>query len=281
MQGIDEDKGPAYRYRPIEEMSDSDEAEMSVSDNESGDEAKPPAKKQARTETKAADGDSVPRWSNPDPYTALPPPDDSQKKKKDVVKLIRKARVTGTENTTKPDATIGDFISFDFDDDDSADGQYTAVDDRGNGVPGAPTGPRSKGKTTAPPAPEPPRDVRMLRNEQVLRDTAQQRDEVSTLPQETSRETGPIQIKLPAKLPVTLPSKPVPAIDFASDPSLGNRKRTIRDELKGPPQIWGSLKGKKGPSDGRIISSWRIPANSSGTPWVEVDHSNSANMGIW
>ena len=57
-----------------------------------------------------------PRWSNPEYFTALPPPDDSTRKKKDVVKLIRKARVALTE-TDDPKSQIvanDDFISLDF-----------------------------------------------------------------------------------------------------------------------------------------------------------------------
>ena len=61
-----------------------------------------------------------PKWSNPDPYTVLPPmADEARAKKRDVVKLIRKARI----NATKPDvvedsvAVNDDFISLSFGDD--------------------------------------------------------------------------------------------------------------------------------------------------------------------
>ena len=55
-----------------------------------------------------------PRWSNPEYYTALPPPDESQRKKRDVVKLIRKARVAveKVSNMHSQVATNDDFISF-------------------------------------------------------------------------------------------------------------------------------------------------------------------------
>ena len=65
----------------------------------------------------------VPRWSNPEYYTALPPPDESQRKKKDVVKLIRKARlaVPKDSNTQSQVATNDDFISFNFGNDPDSD----------------------------------------------------------------------------------------------------------------------------------------------------------------
>ena len=55
-----------------------------------------------------------PKWSNPEYYTALPPPDDSHRKKRDVVKLIRKARVSTDKvtNIHSQVATNDDFISF-------------------------------------------------------------------------------------------------------------------------------------------------------------------------
>ena len=106
-------------------------------------------KKKHRIDSEAADGDSVPRWSNPDPYTALPPPDDSQRKKKDVVKLIRKARVETNSSTVNKIDAADDFISFDFGDeeDDQEEEEEEKDDDyvpiqSGAGVAGAPTGPR-------------------------------------------------------------------------------------------------------------------------------------------
>ena len=141
MPGMDEEEN-GVRFRPVEDVSDSEEAEMDMSDNETGAVEQP--NKKARTVKRGADGDSVPRWSNPDPYTALPPPDESQRKKKDVVKLIRKARVeTSSASTAKVDPA-DDFISFDFNEEDEDDQEQDpfSPDKSGFGVTGAPTGPR-------------------------------------------------------------------------------------------------------------------------------------------
>jgi len=115
-----EDKKQGAKYIPIEDVSDSSEAEMDMSDDEEDDDASAePKKKQVKTMNKAADGDSVPKWSNPDPYTALPPVEESRKKK-DVVKLIRKARVEAA--TSKAETSpVDDFISFGDDKDDTDD----------------------------------------------------------------------------------------------------------------------------------------------------------------
>ncbi|KAI2602109.1 hypothetical protein GGR54DRAFT_625737 [Hypoxylon sp. NC1633] len=106
-------------YRDVDALSDSDEAEMDMSDNSDSGVAEP-ATKRVRTffsaSTKAEQ--EAPRWSNPDPYTALPPPDESARKKKDMVQLIRKARVEA--EAKEPAAQIEglDFISCDLSDDD-------------------------------------------------------------------------------------------------------------------------------------------------------------------
>jgi non-canonical poly(A) RNA polymerase PAPD5/7 len=102
-------------YRAYMELSDSDEADMDIS----GSDGDGPSAKRARTvETKAPAADSVPKWSNPDPYTALPPPGASQSKKKDVVQLIRKSRVQAEESKkTDIPEKAAEYISCDFSDD--------------------------------------------------------------------------------------------------------------------------------------------------------------------
>jgi non-canonical poly(A) RNA polymerase PAPD5/7 len=76
-----------------------------------------PRAKRARVKSTSPESEQAkPKWSNPDPYTSLPPPGESDAKKKDVVKLIRKAKV----EAAKPAATAADgedFISLNFDDD--------------------------------------------------------------------------------------------------------------------------------------------------------------------
>ena len=81
--------------------------------------------KRARLEAHNTVADEHPRWSNPDPYTSLPPVDDSNRKHKDVVKFIRKARVETTAAPGRLAANDQDFISFDFDGDDIDTGQHS------------------------------------------------------------------------------------------------------------------------------------------------------------
>lgn len=111
--GSKEDEANAKTFMPLDNITDSDEAEMDVSsaDEES---SQPPRKKQA-VESPSGPAPAAPKWSNPDPYTVLPPPDESQSRKVDVVKLIRKARLQPSQPKTEEKNAVAsndDFISF-------------------------------------------------------------------------------------------------------------------------------------------------------------------------
>ncbi|PYH93498.1 topoisomerase family protein TRF4 [Aspergillus ellipticus CBS 707.79] len=135
------DSKPALKFARIENLSDSEEADMDVS-SEDEDEAAHPRKKRAvdpngsGTAT-AAPAPPAPKWSNPDPYTVLPPPDETQSKRVDVVKLIRKARVAATAAQSAQEDPVKsneDFISL--------SGLVDEDDNTHNPPDGAPTGPR-------------------------------------------------------------------------------------------------------------------------------------------
>jgi non-canonical poly(A) RNA polymerase PAPD5/7 len=96
-----------------EEDDDSKEAGEDAADDENG------THKAARTTSGRDDGDSVPKWSNPEIYSALPPPEELRPGKKiDFVQLIRKAKNDAAEkgNSNNAVAANDDFISFGDDD---------------------------------------------------------------------------------------------------------------------------------------------------------------------
>ncbi|RVX67258.1 hypothetical protein B0A52_09295 [Exophiala mesophila] len=105
------------KFRAPDELTDSEEEEMAQSDE---DDVQVPAKR-PRVDAGSNDDAQVSKWSNPDPYTSLPPVKavDAAAKRTDVLRLIRKARLesAGTSRTTaQPD----DFISFDMGNGDDA-----------------------------------------------------------------------------------------------------------------------------------------------------------------
>ncbi|KAI5459675.1 hypothetical protein BGZ63DRAFT_425647 [Mariannaea sp. PMI_226] len=152
------------KYRPVDELSDDDELEMDISSSEEKSETEGPSKKRARTTAESEAEASVPKWSNPDPYTALPCPDESQRKKKDVVKLIRKARLEEAKPAAPTDAE--DFISFLSDnDDEDEDEDEESVEEvppppkepPPPPPPNAPSGPRASNGLPTPSHTLPPR----------------------------------------------------------------------------------------------------------------------------
>lgn len=290
MAGMEEDVSHGARYIPIEDVSDSSEAEMDLSDDEGEQDDGQPKKKQARIDKKAADGDSAPRWSNPDPYTVLPPPDETQRKKKDVVKLIRKARVEAASTSTpKVGGHADDFISFDFGDEpeEETDDEEQVMQSKPRriGVDGAPTGPRQQtqrsksqidgyGRTISS---DIPNSVDLIPEKQQAIQGRKRNGNDGSQKLATSNLAN--------------------TIDLTTEPSLGSRKRTIRDEIKETPtlrdairrnpavniapKIHKSLKGKPSPVGGEIVRDWAPRQGSPQTPWMDIDHSDTAKMGVW
>ncbi|OAL43606.1 hypothetical protein IQ07DRAFT_649949 [Pyrenochaeta sp. DS3sAY3a] len=103
------------RFLNPEDLSDDSEQDMECETDDS--DARHNKKPALADRASRADGDSVPRWSNPDPYTVLPPPDETTGKKTDFVKLIRKAKNQEAEKVAADGAVAAndDFISFDLD----------------------------------------------------------------------------------------------------------------------------------------------------------------------
>lgn len=104
------------KFRSLEDLSasedDMDPEDDIVSGNDSGEEG---SRKVARVQASHhTDGDSVPKWSNPDPYYVLPPPSESTGKKRDFVQWIRKAKNQSIEKFTANNAIAAnnDFISL-------------------------------------------------------------------------------------------------------------------------------------------------------------------------
>jgi non-canonical poly(A) RNA polymerase PAPD5/7 len=238
-------------YKAVEEMSDDDEAEMEISDQSDSDSGKPKSKRPRNTEGLDGSEAAVPKWSNPDPYTALPCPDESQRKKKDVVKLIRKARVEDLAASNAAATTEAeDYISFDFDmsqesdeDDDLRSGDASNLAP-GRGVIGAPTGPRALTSLSS--------------------SSSTGRPITTTVGVASSRSSVTIAV-----VP-DLPPKPT------TDP-LGSRKRTADDELK--PSNHGPLKKvNKMPVQGLIVPQWVAGPGQDAQPWVMAEVPTASDL---
>lgn len=130
--------GTEDRFRNLDDITDTDETDMDLSDNESQEpnDTDHITSKRIRINELGDAAVTSSKWSNPDPYTALPPVDQDSRKKTNVVNFIRKARNTASAaQREKPAASHDDdFISFDVDDDQDAQTSLAPPD--------APLGPR-------------------------------------------------------------------------------------------------------------------------------------------
>ena len=260
------------RYLALDQISLTDSEDMSIDDADDdghlGNSSEPPTKR--RMKTKADDADEKPKWSNPDPYTALPPPDESSNvnKRQDFVKLIRKARVTAEAEKEKANAVTAndDFISFDFKDvNDNQTDSAAQFDDAyrmmhsGVGVAGAPTEPRANRLGPNDHIDPYPRDTGP--------DMPPHKSNLDLPPMPTNAQ--PIK---PTFLPAHQSNIPIIA-SKESDPALGSRKRTRDDQIKG---------GKRTRYQGRgeVMKEWRPVSIDTATPWYDPSHAPSENPGF-
>lgn len=280
------------RFMAAEDISDSDEEQMDESESDldereinevdllamrEGNDTtqivdephEPPSKRRALTSNSntVTNGTSEPKWSNPDPYTVLPPVDEATRKRKDVVKLIRKARREAEEIAEEHNqvAANDDFISFGMDENAGAEPASPRMDDQngsGRGVPGAPSGPRSFSH------------LHNLHSQEVPRapEVSIQTDSANKLG--PSPQTSPEFPKIPEETVLDLgrnSAQSVPA--FGGDENLGNRKRTRDDSIKGQ---------KKGSphNNGSILHDWRPASGMDPIPWLSRTSLITANAGF-
>ena len=255
-------------YLSLDEISDSEEAEMDISDSNCESECSPtvcdngdntsgagPPLKRARiiADTTKSTANNFPRWSNPNPYTALPPPDESRPKKKDVVQLIRKARVQRTLDSRTSIREESDFIAFD-------DDEYT----RGGSAQH-----KSESKFAPPShgsAPSSSRSANVAAGAVTIHGgdflTFEAALRTSIAPSFRPRA---VEQALPSGPTYNVQNPPLYLTDFEADHSpshkLGSRKRTIDDEIKPLPPLppadsIPSNSVKQMIVDGSIVGRW-------------------------
>ncbi|EON64657.1 hypothetical protein W97_03890 [Coniosporium apollinis CBS 100218] len=248
------------RFMALDDVSDSEaEMELESSDEEGLVEGR--SSKKART-TAASDGDAVPKWSNPDPYTVLPPPDESQAKKKDVVKLIRKAKVAALDEAAARNAVAenADFISFNFDDEPIHHDASEASEDDERPTNG--TAEQSK--------------FSHLDNLHPQRFERPDTIDISSLDTATTALQNSITVKLPPVAPLDV--WPPPDVNSAVGMTM-----PPRDDNNTAAAPQNSKKRKRGPQlpTGGVMADWLPRSMETATPWCSVDHSKTESMGIW
>ncbi|KAI1265516.1 hypothetical protein F5Y18DRAFT_386810 [Xylariaceae sp. FL1019] len=297
-------------YRDVNNLTDSDETDMDISDKGEQDGPEQPPSKRARTGNDTAAADEAPRWSNPDPYEALPPTVGTRKTggAKNVMHLIRKARIDSEAQKSTAVEAGDDFISCDVSDDETqhklekpsgtnsnpnvqTNQASTPVDSQAregksanpqqHAPPGRrlddPYGPSAASPISMPShmsfalPPKPPLSVREAPSQPVLQPASKLQPPQPRLAQPQAKTTGS----------TTRPkqnNKPAP-VDLTPSDSLGSRKRNINDEIKLPHSTLKKV-NRNAPS-GEVMSPWNDLNGITNTcPWIIADHSATANMGF-
>jgi non-canonical poly(A) RNA polymerase PAPD5/7 len=253
------------RFKNLDELSESSsemdfgsDGDESVESKDDGDHST----KRTKQAPAADDGNSVPRWSNPDPYTALPPIDVSRGKKTDVVDFIRKAKLAAEQekqsNQRNDVADNVDFISFGMDDEESTElstGGTQSVTTQ------AITGSMNDLPPSLPVS---------------AQSTSNQFSHLSNL--HPMLNAGNSAAVYPSPVSSTQNYSAAPPV--AASNSWPPKDIDAAVGVK-PPQRQPKSKKRKHVVDGEIESEWESVDRASATPWCTVDHSGTENMGYW
>ena len=195
-----------------------------------------------RTKVEASDAPAAPKWSNPDPYTVLPPPETLGAPKKDIVQTIRKAK---NEQASKVDkvADNSDFISFNFDDDEDNDAEMD---------PPSPPVTKSPAQTGEPTFSH--------------RDSFHRKTSTSNLSQTNGASASFTPINQRSQAPVSISSDS----DYAQQPSI------VPERVSRPPK----RKARDTRQLGDVTEEWQSIDDQPVAPWCTRDHSATANVGL-
>ncbi len=288
-------------YLNLDDLSDSDEAEMSMSGGDGGEGGAQPPRKRARVDKDdaAAAAAATPKWSNPDPYTVLPPTTETGSKKKDVVHLIRKARVKGERAAAVASEDTEEFISCGLDSDD--DGVHD--DGGGDAAAGAATDGRvvGAGEGSGSGGGRIGRSGRMANGVRDAsaggegRPTNSKNKNATSLPNAANavNTVNTVNTNNSRNPPAHAPVGPRAQQQRQSSLSVElntSRKRTHDDELRPLllPEHAILKKATKMPAGGVILPGWQVKPNEPPCPWLVVpaaadaaDTVDTTHMGVW
>ncbi|KAF2501236.1 hypothetical protein BU16DRAFT_546550 [Lophium mytilinum] len=276
------------KFLTLGNFSESEDEEHGHSAQSASEEGDGPAYKRSRLAAKEQDeGNSVPKWSNPDPYTVVPGEDISKRKRKDIVQLIRKSKISAAEAAAETNAVADndDFISLD-----DAEPAPRAI----------PTGPSSFShrnhllSTYPPNAPgsaTEPVNARSLGPPPSLQSKSIPPPPSSPPPPPPPPSSFPPPPPPPVVGSLNQLASQVPSSSRHEQPTLSNTQaRFLPQDLQkpqgsrsAPAQEQRSMKRKRDYYElGDVIPEWTPTTPPEATaPWTVVDHSHTEDMGHW
>lgn len=218
-------------------------------DVSSSSESDGPRKKRARLDVAASA--ERPKWSNPDPYTALPPPDASNGLKIDIVQTIRKAKLEAAKNAASKNNVVknDDFISFDFDNKSDVEDEV----DQSSQEPGE----ISDGDGFIPMGPD---------------QRAQFRDDFTDYLRDNGLDT---EVSGRHEPDTRMPQKP----SFAT---MGRYETTYQNVSRDSAQHAQSRKRKRFEEyqDPEVVPDWLAQSGGNGTPWLRKSTEMATDTGL-
>ena len=269
-------EGGHAHYKPVDssDAEDSDDGDVIDLTRESdAEESAQGPRKRVKTEASAAHLQSVPKWSNPDPYTSLPPTDTHGAPKKDIVNVIRKAKIDSGPKSESTNAVKNniDFISFNLDDDSNDDSDDRSeegqVSDRDStrAIDGRPRHAPPRNAPAAPAATSAKRNRRHHLNGATTElepepvPSSFRTNNSRTIDSHMSDGMGPPP---PPPAELVMPTDQELAALHAGD--SGGKKRKRGQQAKGR---------------GDVVPEWEVN-ESNPTPWCTIDHSHTVNVGL-
>ncbi|KAK5692436.1 hypothetical protein LTR97_010744 [Elasticomyces elasticus] len=244
------------RFLDIESISSGSEAgeviDLTIDSDDGGVELpRKRAKVEVATET------AVPKWSNPDPYTVLPPPETLGAPKKDIVQTIRKAKTDAISRNGGSNAVQEniDFISFNFDNDQS-DGEVSEASDPD--LPQADAAAANTSKNT--------NGFSHRTDFHATIPSAQMQPSFTSINNGSARRPGAVFDESP-------PPQPPPGFVMPTDAEL--MAQYVNDG-KGTKRKRNDGRSK---SKGDIVDEWEAN-DTDPTPWCTIDHSQTSNVGL-
>ncbi|QDS75400.1 hypothetical protein FKW77_003007 [Venturia effusa] len=239
----------ALMFNPDQEDSDS---EVEHDDKKQVDSEEGPSKKRVRTARADVDGDEKPKWSNPDPYYSLPPVlEDVNTKKKDVVELIRKAKIAAEkekEDATNAVAQNDDFISFGMDEDKDQDDHISISSDNSSDIVEIQT-----------PAQDP----------------------AASKPFSHLTNFHPLLANTPASTGV----RPTPNVEARREvdawPPRTNHEAVNRPQQRDTSSKQHDMKRKRNDTSGDLARDWVENNFDRAVPWLKQDHSDLKSTAVW
>lgn len=226
----------------FEGMDDGNSRFKDVAESSEGDDSGDDGPRK-RTKVEATDASAAPKWSNPDPYTVLPPPETLGAPKKDIVQTIRKAKNDQASKVDKV-ADNSDFISFNFDDDEED---------------------ASMDQPSPPPAKSPARSGEPTFSH---RDSFHRKTSTASTPQTngaSSTHFTPINQRSQAPISISSDS------DYARrEPSV------VAERVSRPPK----RKSRDIRQLGDVTEDWQAIDSQPVAPWCTRDHSPTADVGL-